>query len=173
MKSKVAKHVVVLIALIGIFVAGYYTALLSEKPVRVEGEKAAISPAPAPSEEELLIPLWDPYLLFGIIKGVDKTKSPAEMKMIVNLRATFKDASYAMMEKKILIDKDTRIFVGLSAEKGEEEIRTLVDINALKIGRDVIVNTKESILWFLVKDAFSAQEIKMLVSEEEYKSYLK
>jgi hypothetical protein len=179
MNNKTLIYIGLIVAFAVFFVSGYYTAFLFKTTVEESKELSPEKPEELINIEKgegLLKPIKNEYIFLGDIGKINKDKSPAEMIFYVNLNLTFSNPPINTLEKKVLLNEDTLIFVSPSLpfrEEAEEEIRTPISINELKENNRAIINTKESVVLILEQEVFTAQEIKMFVSEEEYQNYLK
>jgi hypothetical protein len=179
MNNKTLIYSGIIIAFIAFFISGYFTAHLFQSKLgeSIEVEPGTlIDPTDTDMKGQVLKPAKGDYVVLGDIGEVDESKLPVEMVFYVDLNLSFLNFNLDTIEKKILIEEDTLIYVGLPLALGEEiseEKRILVSTDELKKGRRAIINTKENVNLILEQDVFTAQEIKVLVSQEEYQNYLK
>lgn len=177
MNNKILVYSGIVIAFIAFFLSGYFTAYLFQPKLE---ESTEVGPGllmnSTDTKGQTLRPAKGDYVILGDIGEVDKSKSPAEMVFYVDLNLSFLNSNFDTIEKKVLIKEDTLIYVGLPLALGEEiseEKRVLASMDELKKGNRAIINTRESVSLILEQDVFAAQEIKVLVSQEEYQDYLK
>ena len=175
MNNKILIYSGIIIAFIAFFISGYFVSYLFPKEQIGASQKTLTNLMDTDTEGQVLRPAKNSYLILGEIGEIDKDKSPLEMVFYVDLRLSFLNAGFDMIERKILIEEDTLIYVGPNLEFGEtsKEERVLASVDELNKGSMAIINTKEMVSLILEQDVFTAQEIKVFVSQEEYQNYLK
>ena len=170
MKKKVLILIWILILCLGCFIGGYYTAILLREPVAEITEPT--QPTDTEIENRLLLAYGDQYALVGNINTINKKGQVTVMALDIDAAAIFYDSPFDIITKTIVLNKNTPVFVSFTSTE-EIETKTLANIDALKDGSRVVVKIGENIETILLEERnLIAQEIMMILSEDEYQNYL-